>query len=133
MGLDTIKSFKQVDLTESRALVSKRGFSEETLRLIIKSLSPSDVDSTSHALAVLFKDHGLRIKGPVPHKKYRGSLHFRNARTGMVEHEVHGCLIHTRELRVYRPNQSVINELIQWQCPASVSIEVRKGLTNVER
>lgn len=132
-GPDTIKSYKRVDLSESKSLVSDKGFSPETLRLLIKSLSPSDVDWTGRTLAALFKMHGLRVKGPVPHRKYRGSLKIRNPKTGILEKEIHGCLIHTRELRVYQPTQSVMDELIQWQCPASVSIEVRKGLVNVER
>lgn len=130
----TIKSFKKFDLSESRSLVSDRGFTSETLRLIIKSLSPSDVEWTGKTLAKMFQNQGLRIKGPVPHAKYRGYLAFRNPRTGAVEKEHHGCVIHTRELRIYNPTQELMNDLIQWQCPASVSIEVRKGLaTHVER
>lgn len=131
---DTIKSFKKFDLSESRSLVSDRGFAPETLRLIIKSLSPSDVEWTAKTLAKMFRNQGLKTKGPVPHAKYRGCLTFRNPRTGSVEKEHHGCVIHTRELRIYNPTQELMNNLIQWQCPASVSIEVRKGLTNhVER
>lgn len=133
-GPDTIKSFRKVDLNVSRSLVSDHGFVSEPMRLIIKSLSPSDVDWTGKTLANIAREDGSKIKGPVPHSKHRGSLKFRNPKTGIVEKEHHGCIIHTRELRIYNPTQELINRLIQWQCPASVSIEIRKGLTtNVDR
>lgn len=129
----TIKTYKRIDLNESKSLVSDKGFSSEKLRLIIKAQSPAEVDRTANELANFFRKHDLRIKGPIHLKKYRGRLEVRNPRTGSVDREINGCLIHSRELRVYEVTQIAMNELIQFQPPLTVQIEVRKGLMNVER
>lgn len=85
----------------------------------------------SERLAELFRSYNLRLQGPVPHKKRRGRITIRDAKSGTESRVHHGCIIHTRELRVYNITQEAINALIQVQCPRSVEIEVRKGLVNV--
>lgn len=81
-------------------------------------------------LADLFRSFDLRVKGPVVHKKYRGALTLRDPRSGSAEVGHHGVLIHCREVRVYEVTQEAINALIQFQCPLTVQIEVRKGTDN---
>lgn len=129
-GPGTIKTFKPVDLSEGKSLVSKLRFRSETLRVIVKALTPAEVEHTAAKLTVLFTQQNLRTKGPIPHKRYRGRLTLRDPKTGSEGEVLHGCLIHSRELRVYDITQEAINSLIQFQCPLTVQIEVRKGLAN---
>lgn len=129
-GLDTIKTFKPIDLSEGPSLVHRRRFRSETIRLFAKALTPSEVDHTAARLISLFQRHGLRTKGPIPHKVYRGRLTLRDPKTGEEGQVIHGSKIHSREVRVYEVSQAAINDLIQFQCPLTVQLEVRKGLTN---